>query len=92
MEASTKQAKRTITIEIPESFEVMGDFEFLKIRELIKTGLSIASDKIDEDEAAKLLWPILQCANDIFDQYKETPDVLYSIWEARKQTNKTIQL
>lgn len=89
MEASTKQAKRTVTIEIPESYSVMGDFEFLKIRELIRTGLNIASDKMDEDdETAKLLWPILQCASDIFDQYKETPDVLYSIREAENKQMK----
>ncbi len=83
------EAKTAININVPENFKVMDDFEFLKIRELIRAALNIASDKMDEeDETAELLWPILQCASDIFNRYKETPDILYSIREAGKQAGR----
>lgn len=78
----------TININLPKGYKdykIMTDFDYLKIRELTRTGLSIVSTKMDDDdETAGLLWPIFQCASDIFDKHYNTPDALFRLEEELK--------
>lgn len=88
MQTSTKQARTIVTIEIPENFKVLDGTDFLKLKGLVKTGLEII-ERIGEtgerDETGDLLWPILQVASDIFDQHRETLDVLSGIKGKREE-------
>lgn len=75
----TMNIEKTIAINIPEGYRVMSDYEFLKAKGLVWAALDIVSEKMDDDDTADLLWPILQCAHDIFVEYKDTADLLYNV-------------
>jgi hypothetical protein len=78
--------KESVMVMIPAELKIMNDLDFLKIQRLIGTGLEIVSVKIDEkDETARLLWPILECACDLFNQHENTIDVLFKIGQARRE-------